>query len=201
MSDADQKDKSNESHLFTTQKRKRASNALKPRKPMKPKKKQKFEEKESEQAEMLIEEVKVISPVIDKVETTNLNKSPVWKKESTNSNLLSAIHREFEEIIPLREILKNESKRLRPSENFLLNFVEKLRSEDFPEILSTLFELCSELSLSSDSLAEDPNCSQLMKELLKIFDKFNSPELSSKLNKLLIILKFSPSFSFNKLFA
>lgn len=57
--------------------------------------------------------------------------------------------------------------------------LKKLRCDDPESILNTLLDLSSELSLAHESMAENPNCKNLLKELLTIIDKFNMPELSS----------------------
>jgi hypothetical protein len=65
--------------------------------------------------------------------------------------------------------------------DFIKRTLENLKIEDEMVILNTLTELCSELSMANDNLAEDPNCHSLIKELIILLDKYYMlPDVGSK---------------------
>lgn len=67
------------------------------------------------------------------------------------------------------------------SNDFIKQALENLKIEDEMIILNTLTELCSELSMANDNLAEDANCSTLIKELIILLDKYCMlPDVGSK---------------------
>ena len=46
-------------------------------------------------------------------------------------------------------------------------------------VLNALYDLCTELSLANDSVADDSNCQNVIKELIELLDKFYTlPEIS-----------------------
>lgn len=70
---------------------------------------------------------------------------------------------------------------------FIKKSLETLKIDDEMIVLNTLTELCSELSMANDNLAEDPNCHNLIKELIVLLDKFYMlPDVGSKIKKFLI---------------
>jgi len=68
----------------------------------------------------------------------------------------------------------------RTSQNeFIKKAIENLKVDDEMMVLNALCELRSDLSLASDSVADDVNCQNLIKELIGLFDKYNSlPDIS-----------------------
>lgn len=67
------------------------------------------------------------------------------------------------------------------SSDFIKSTLEGFKSNDEMQILSTLTELCSQLSLANDSLGENPNYNELIKQLIVLFDKYPMiPDISSK---------------------
>jgi hypothetical protein len=63
---------------------------------------------------------------------------------------------------------------------FIKRALESLKSDDEIIVLNALCELTSDLSLASDSVADDVNCQVLIKELILLFDKFYTlPDISS----------------------
>lgn len=68
------------------------------------------------------------------------------------------------------------------SNEFIKRALENLKIEDEMLVLNTLTELCSELSMANDNLADDANCSTLIKELIVLLDKyFMLPDVGSKI--------------------
>lgn len=64
---------------------------------------------------------------------------------------------------------------------FIKRALESLKIEDEMVVLNTLTELCSELSMANDNLAEDPSCNNLIKELIILLDKYYMlPDVGSK---------------------
>lgn len=55
---------------------------------------------------------------------------------------------------------------------FIKQALESFKSTDEMVILSALTELCSQLSMANDSVGEDANCSELIKQLIILFDKY-----------------------------
>jgi len=75
------------------------------------------------------------------------------------------------------------------SNDFIKQALENLKIEDEMIILNTLTELCSELSMANDNLAEDANCATLIKELIILLDKYYMlPDIGSKLNLLFLLI-------------
>ena len=58
------------------------------------------------------------------------------------------------------------------SNEFIKKALNNLRLEDETLVYNTLCELCSELSMANDNLADDVNCQTLIKELIILLDKF-----------------------------
>ena len=73
------------------------------------------------------------------------------------------IYNEFGYMLKQKSISTNE---------FIKKALENLKIEDEMVILNTLNELCSELSMANDNLTEDPNCHNLIKELIILLDKY-----------------------------
>jgi hypothetical protein len=66
--------------------------------------------------------------------------------------------------------------------DFIKKAIENLKCEDEIFILNTLCDLSSELSMANDSVAEDPNCHNLIKALIVLLDKFPGlPDITSKI--------------------
>ena len=62
---------------------------------------------------------------------------------------------------------------------FLKKALDEFSSDDDMIILNGLYELSSNLSLANDSIVEDPNCLNIIKELIKQLDKvFYLPEIA-----------------------
>lgn len=67
------------------------------------------------------------------------------------------------------------------SSDFIKAALEGFKSNDEMMILSTLTDLCSQLSLANDSLGENANYNELIKQLIVLFDKYPMlPDISSK---------------------
>ena len=75
--------------------------------------------------------------------------------------------------------------------------LEGLKSNDDIEILNCLYELSSNLSLANDTIAEDPNCISLIKELVVQLDKYSFfPELTIiAMQCINLFLDINPRFS------
>lgn len=66
------------------------------------------------------------------------------------------------------------------SNEYIKRALENLKIDDEMMVLNTLTELCSELSMASDNLADDANCASLIKELIVLLDKyFMLPDVGS----------------------
>ena len=76
------------------------------------------------------------------------------------------------EFSPQNKLIKND--------DVILTTLEILKSENFEEICDVMSELSEKLSLAHESIAENPNCTQLIKELIKLLEKYQIPELLSK---------------------
>jgi hypothetical protein len=64
--------------------------------------------------------------------------------------------------------------------DFLKKAIENLKCEDEIFVLNVLCDLSSELSMANDSVAEDPNCHNLIKALIVLLDKFPAlPDITS----------------------
>ncbi len=64
---------------------------------------------------------------------------------------------------------------------FIKTALENFKIDDEMMILNTLTELCSQLSMANDNLADDANCSTLIKELIILLDKYYMlPDVGSK---------------------
>lgn len=73
------------------------------------------------------------------------------------------------------------NKKSASSHEFLKRSLENLKMEDEMVILNTLTDLCSELSMANDNLADDANCPTLIKELIILLDKYYMlPDIGSK---------------------
>lgn len=82
------------------------------------------------------------------------------------------IYNEYSYMLKQKAVSTNE---------FIKRALESLKIEDEMVILNTLNELCSELSMANDNLAEDPNCHNLIKELIILLDKYYMlPDVGSK---------------------
>lgn len=78
------------------------------------------------------------------------------------------------ELNKFSNIFKKEEK----SFTFIKETLDRLKIEDEIGILNTLYELSSTLSMSNDNIAEDPNCVNLIKEIVTVLDKsLYMPEL------------------------
>jgi len=67
------------------------------------------------------------------------------------------------------------------SNEFIKRALENLKIDDEMMVLNTLSELCSELSMANDNLADDSNCALLIKELIVLLDKYYMlPDVGSK---------------------
>ena len=67
------------------------------------------------------------------------------------------------------------------SNDFIRQALDNLKIDDEMMVLNTLTELCSELSMANDNLADDANCANLIKELIVLLDKyFMLPDVGSK---------------------
>ena len=75
---------------------------------------------------------------------------------------------------------KSESVSLKRNADIFTRTIEAIRSEDLHEISEVLCELSEELSIAPESIAENSNCTNLIKELLKLLDKLQIPEIQSK---------------------
>lgn len=80
---------------------------------------------------------------------------------------------------------------------FLKAAIDGLKSEDDMAVLNTLYELSSNLSLANDSIAEDPNCVVLLKELLVQIDKYYIfPEIAiAAMQSINNLLDINPRYS------
>lgn len=77
---------------------------------------------------------------------------------------------------------------------FIKQALESFKSNDEMVILSALTELCSQLSMANDSVGEDANCSELIKQLIILFDKYPMlPDISLwSLNCINYLLDINP---------
>lgn len=65
---------------------------------------------------------------------------------------------------------------------FIKRALDGIKSDDEMQVLNSLCDLSSELSMASDAVADDSNCQVLIKELIGLFDKFYGlPDISSKI--------------------
>ena len=63
---------------------------------------------------------------------------------------------------------------------FIKRALDGIKSDDEMQVLNSLCDLSSELSMASDAVADDSNCQVLIKELIGLFDKFYGlPDISS----------------------
>jgi hypothetical protein len=68
------------------------------------------------------------------------------------------------------------------SSEFVKRALEGLKIEDEMVVLSVLSELSSELSMASETVGDDINIPNLIKELILLFDKYYMlPDISSNL--------------------
>ena len=75
---------------------------------------------------------------------------------------------------------RKESLDLNRNDDIIRMAIEIIQGEDTNEISEVLGELSEKLSISHESIAENTNCTHLIKELLKLLDKLRIPEIQSK---------------------
>jgi hypothetical protein len=167
MSEESNKELTNKQTLFTTQKRKRSNikkkhlfrqnNQIQSRDEIK-----QPEQKETKQIEQLdIQKATELSEL--KIDSTNKNNN--LKQES----------KENQDSKNKQRITSNRN------DDLIISAIEVLKSEDVEEISEVLHELSEKLSIAHESIAENPNCPNLIKELVKMMSKSQEPELLSKI--------------------
>ena len=73
--------------------------------------------------------------------------------------------------------LKIEQKLNNTESSFILSSTKILQNGDDMDIINELINLCTQLSLSSDQIGDNPNMPKLLEEICKNLEKLYIPEI------------------------
>jgi hypothetical protein len=119
-------------------------------------------------------------------ESENIKEDLVLITNSNSIDILNpqtgTIQTEMEEESVRIGSVNDTQNKIKKNEDIISTCLEIFKSEDIEEISEIMNELSEKLSIAHESIAENPNCTQLIKELIKLLEKYQIPELSSKIS-------------------